>query len=85
MVNDMLHVVEHGCKWRGLPERFGNRHTIYTRMRQGTKAGVKDKMFDDLQREHLGRVKIETVSTDSTSIKVHPDGTGAQKIGQSQT
>jgi CPA2 family monovalent cation:H+ antiporter-2 len=22
---------EHGCKWRGLPKRFGNWHTIYTR------------------------------------------------------
>ena len=22
----------HGCKWRGLPKRFGNWHTIYTRM-----------------------------------------------------
>ena len=25
-------VAEHGCKWRGLPPRFGNWHTIYTRM-----------------------------------------------------
>ncbi|WP_258000967.1 hypothetical protein, partial [Xanthomonas oryzae] len=22
----------HGCKWRGLPERFGNWHTVYTRI-----------------------------------------------------
>ena len=31
------------------------------------------------QREQLVRVKIEAVSLDSTSIKVHPDGTGALK------
>ena len=24
----MLYVVEQGCKWRGLPERFGNWHTL---------------------------------------------------------
>jgi len=25
-------VTGHGCKWRGMPERFGNGHTVYTRM-----------------------------------------------------
>ncbi|PND33268.1 IS5/IS1182 family transposase [Achromobacter pulmonis] len=79
VVNAMLYVAEHGCKWRGLPNRFGNWHTIYTRMRRWTKAGVLDKMFEELQREQLVRVKIEVVSLDSTSIKVHPDGTGAPK------
>ena len=34
VVNAMLYVAEHGCKWRGLPKRFGNWHTIYTRMRR---------------------------------------------------
>ncbi|WP_323644844.1 transposase, partial [Escherichia coli] len=29
VVNAMLYVAEHGCKWRGLPKRFGNWHTIY--------------------------------------------------------
>ena len=31
-LNAVLYVAEHGCKWRGLPKRFGNWHTIYTRM-----------------------------------------------------
>jgi len=79
VVNAMLYVAEHGCKWRGLPKRFGNWHTVYTRMRRWTKAGVLDKMFEELQREQVVRIKIEAVSLDSTSIKVHPDGTGALK------
>ena len=79
VINAMLYVAEHGCKWRGLPKRFGNWHTIYTRMRRWTRAGVLDKMFEELQREQVVRIKIETVSLDSTSIKVHPDGTGALK------
>jgi transposase len=62
-----------------LPKRFGNWHTIYTRMRRWTKAGVLDKMFKELQREQVVRIKIEAVSLDSTSIKVHPDGTGTLK------
>ena len=32
LLNALLYVVEHGCKWRGLPKHFGNWHTIYTRM-----------------------------------------------------
>ncbi len=77
VVNAMLYLAEQGCKWRGLPHRFGNWHTIYTRMRRWAKAGVLDKMFEELQRQQVVRIKIEAVSLGSTSIKVHPDGTGA--------
>ena len=79
VINAILYVTEHGCKWRGLPKRFGNWHTIYTRMNRWTKAGVLDRMFEELQRAQVVRIKIEAVSLDSTSIKVHPDGTGALK------
>jgi Putative transposase of IS4/5 family (DUF4096) len=67
VVNAILYVVGHGCKWRGLPKRFGNWHTIYTRMNRWTKAGVLDRMFEELQRPQVVR------------IKVYPDGTGALK------
>src|ERR1700675_4114650 len=79
VLNAILYVAEHGCKWRGLPKRFGNWHTIYTRMRRWTEAGVLDMMFEELQRNQGVRIKIEAVSLDSTSIKVHPDGRGALK------
>jgi transposase len=71
LINAMLYVAEHGCKWRGLPKRFGNWHTIYTRMRRWAAAGVLDRMFEELQREQVVRIRIEAVSLDSTSIKVH--------------
>jgi transposase len=79
VINAILYVAEHGCKWRGLPKRFGNWHTVYTRMNRWSKNGVLDRVFEVLQREQLVRVKIEAVSLDSTIIKVHPDGTGAKK------
>ena len=79
VLNAVLYVAEHGCKWRGLPTRFGNWHTIYTRMNRWSKAGVLDRVFEELQRAQVVRIKIEAVSLDSTSIKVHPDGTGARK------
>jgi len=77
VVNAILYVAEHGCKWRGLPKRFGNWHTIYTRMNRWVKAGVLDWLFEQMQHQQLIRIKIEAVSLDSTIVKVHPDGTGA--------
>ena len=67
------------AKWRGLPRRFGNWHTIYTRMNRWSKNGVLDAVFEKLQREQLVRIRVEAVSMDSTIVKVHPDGTGALK------
>jgi transposase len=79
VVNAILYVAENGCKWRSLPKRFGNWHTIYTRMNRWAKAGVLDRLFEELQHQQLVRIKIEAVSLDSTIVKVHPDGTGALK------
>jgi transposase len=67
VVNAILYVAEHGCKWRGLPKRFGNWHTIYTRMNRLTKAGLLDRKFKKLQRAQGVRIKIEAVSLDSAS------------------
>ena len=79
VVNAILYVAENGCKWRSLPKRFGNWHTIYTRMNRWAKAGVLDRLFEELQHQQLVRIRIEAVSLDSTIVKVHPDGTGALK------
>ena len=79
VLNAVLFVAEHGCKWRGLPRRFGKWHTVYTRMNRWSKNGVLDRVFEQLQQAQIVRVKIEVVSLDSTIVKVHPDGTGALK------
>ena len=79
VLNAIVYVAENGCKWRGLPKRFGNWHTIYTRMNRWAKAGVLDRVFAALQEQQIIRIKIESMSVDSTIVKVHPDGTGALK------
>src|ERR1019366_8084956 len=79
VLNAILYVAEQGCKWRGLPKRFGNWHTIDTRMNRWSKNGVLDRIFEQLQREQIVRIQITAVKLDSTIVKVHPDGTGALK------
>ncbi len=41
VLNAILYVAEHGCKWRGLPSRLGNWHTIHTRMNRWSKFGKR--------------------------------------------
>ena len=79
VLNAILYIAENGAKWRKLPEKYGNWHTIYTRMRAWAKSGVLARVFEALQQEQIIRLKIEAGSLDSTSIKVHPDGAGALK------
>ena len=85
VINAILFVAENGCKWPALPPRFGKWHTVYTRMRRWADAGVLDRLFDALQKHHMIRVSVDCLGLDSTSVKVHPDGTGApKKTGRSR-
>ena len=79
VLNAILYVAEHGCKWRGLPKKFGNWHSIYTRANRWAKNGVLDRVFEALQENDFINIQVDHVSLDSTAVKVHPDGTGALK------
>lgn len=78
-LNAILYIAENGCKWRRLPERFGNWHSLYCRMRRWVGQGVLEKVFLALQQRQIIKIKLEAASLDSSSVKVHPDGTGALK------
>jgi transposase len=73
-LNAVLYVAEHGCKWRGLPKRFGNWHTIYTRMNRWSKSAAMDRVFEKLQLEQIVRNRIEAFSLDSTSVNSNRPG-----------
>lgn len=79
LINAVLYIAENGCKWRSLPPEFGNWNTIYVRIRRWAENGVLDRLFEALQAHNIIRVSIDCIGLDSTSIKVHPDGTGALK------
>lgn len=53
VLNAILYVAEHGCKWRGLPPRFGRWHTIYTRMNRWSRNGVLDRGLCQVQCRRL--------------------------------
>src|SRR5690606_38846289 len=53
VLNAILYVAEQGCKWRGLPKRFGNWHSIYTRANRWAKQGVLETVFAALQENDV--------------------------------
>ena len=78
-LNGMLHVLENGCKWRALPERYGPWNTVYRRWERWSKKGVMASIFKELRETEAIGGQGDAVSLDSTLVKVHPDGAGALK------
>ena len=79
-LNGILYILENGGKWRRLPEEFGHWHTVYMRFSRWAKSGVLTRVFQRLQEEQL--IDQAVLGSDSTTVKVHPDGTGAlRKLG----
>ena len=58
-LNGILYVIEHGCAWRALPERFGRWHTIYMRMSRWSAGGVLDRVFERLRQEHIINIEAK--------------------------
>ena len=52
-------------------------HDLYSN--QWPKNCVLHRVFEKLPIKQIVRIRIEAFSLDSTSVKVHPDGTGALK------
>jgi hypothetical protein len=48
-------------------------------MNRWSKSGVLKRLFEALQEEGIIKIKMEVVCLYSTTVKVHPDGTGALK------
>jgi len=73
-INAVMYVAKCGIPWRDLPERFGKWNTIYVRFRRWAKAGVWQKLLEDLTDKD-----VKTLLIDSTIVRVHQHGAGALK------
>jgi len=60
-----------------LPKEFGSWFTIYMRMRRWAENGVWARVLEALQTKLNMLLDVTALSLDSTSIKIHPDGTEA--------
>lgn len=77
VMDGILYRLNTGVAWRDLPERFGPWQSIYTRYRRWTQQGIWEKVFVALIEQ--GLVDETTLMLDSTTIKVHQQGSGVKK------
>ena len=85
IINAVLYVLENGCKWRALLERFGKWYSVYARFRRWSRSGVLKRLFAALRELHAPGGDAECFGLDSTSAEAHPDGTGARKTNGPQS
>jgi transposase len=84
-INALLYIIENGCKWRAIPKEYDHWHTIDVHFNRWSKNGVIERLFERLQNENIIEIRTDVVHIDSTTVKVHPDGTGALKKSGEQS
>ena|SRR5947209_6518356 len=77
VLDAILFLLSSGCSWRQLPPEYGHWHTIYTRFKRWSEAGVLDRVMQELQREHI--IGLRVVHLDSTTVRAHQSAAGARK------
>jgi transposase len=74
-VEAVLWIGESGCKWRSLPEEFGNRNSVFQRFRRWANKRVWQFVFNALA------VSADTkwLMIDSTIVRAYQHSAGALK------
>lgn len=64
-----------GAPWRDIPERFGQRNSIYQRFSEWSADGTWARLLATVQAAAAAQGEVEwTVSVDSTITRVHQHG-----------
>ena len=80
MLNAILWVLCTGSPWRDVPERYGPWSTAWSRFRRWQEAGVWERVWRALKREHQsgGRVDWTALFLDSTVVRAHQHAAGGK-------
>lgn len=73
----MLKMLAVSLPWRDCPAEYGSWHTIYTRFKRWSENGLLWQILYALKQKKL--VRVDVVFMDSTTVKLHRHGSGAQK------
>jgi putative transposase len=73
-VNAVIWLARTGSPWRDLPERFGLSNSVFQRFNRWSKAGVWERVMQDLQSPDL-----EAMLLDSTVVRAHQHAAGSPK------
>jgi len=73
----VVFVLRTGVSWRDLHSCFGNWHTVYTRFKRVRENGLFWSLLYRLQQRK--KIKMDLVWIDSTTVSLHPHGSGVLK------
>jgi len=74
-VNALLWMARSGARWRDLPGRYGNYHTVKKRYYRWIERGVVDIIFQALSEE----AELKWLMIDSTIVRAHQHAAGARR------
>lgn len=77
-VNGVLWVLRSGAHWHDLPERYGKWKTAHKRFTRWAKAGVWERVFDDL----IVDPDNAYISLDSSLVRAHQQAATGKGGGQ---
>jgi transposase len=75
VLNGIFWVLRSGAFWSDLPERYGPPTTIYNRFTRWRKAGVWDRLMDEITKLYDGDVQM----IDTSIVRVHQHGATAKR------
>lgn len=75
VLNGIFWVLRSGAFWSDVPERYGPPTTIYNRFNRWRKAGVWDRLMDEITKLYDGDVQM----IDTSIIRVHQHGATAKR------
>jgi transposase len=75
VLNGIFWVLRSGAFWSDLPERYGPPTTVYNRFNRWRKAGVWDRLMDEITRLYDGDVQM----IDTSIVRVHQHGATAKR------
>ena len=73
-VNGVLWVLRSGAHWHDLPDRYGKWKTAHKRFTRWAKAGVWERVFEDLARDRDNQYLM----LDSTLVRAHQQAAGGK-------
>ena len=76
VLNGIFWVLRSGAFWSDLPERYGPPTTIYNRFNRWRKAGVWDRLMDEITKLYDGDVQM----IDTSVVRVHQQGAPAKNV-----
>lgn len=74
-VEAVLYIARTGLPWRDLPDEFGSWNSVYRRFCRWSDKGIWEQIFAELAKKG----DLKEVSIDSTAVRVHQHGAGAEK------